>query len=98
MIYEGQILNLPKNKMKQNGNLESSFINDRMPNYDRVAYADLPASVKEKVDAYSQAIRDHKIKYTDVPALYRQQAYNQSMRDATTEAAPLVLTKALLAP
>lgn len=98
LIYVGQILNLPKDKMTQNGKLDKSVVSAKMPNYDRVAYAELPTSVKAKVDAYAQAIRDHKMKYTDVPVLYRQQAYNQSIRQATGEAAPLVATKVLMAP
>ena len=98
MIQAGQILNLPKDKMKQNGNLDSASVSAKMPNYDNVDYANLPASVKSKVDAYAQAIRDHKMKYTEVPVLYRQQAYNQSIRNRTNEAAPMVLTKVALAP
>jgi LysM repeat protein len=98
LIHEGQLLNLPKDKMKHNGKVEAASVSDKMPNYDRVDYAKLPASVKTKVDAYAQAIRDHKMKASDVPALYRQQAYNQSIRSATNEAAPMVATKALMAP
>lgn len=98
MIYEGQVLNLPKDKMKQNGKLDAASVSDKMPNYDQVAYAELPESVRAKVDAYASAINDHKIKYTDVPTLYRQQAYNQSIRQDTNNAAPMIATKALMAP
>ena len=98
LIHAGQILNLPKDKMKQNGKVEATTVSAKMPNYDRVDYASLPASVKQKVDAYAQAIRDHKMKTSDVPELYRQQAYNQSIRSATNEAAPLVATKVMMAP
>lgn len=98
LIREGQILNLPKDKMKQNGRIEATAVSAKMPNYDRVDYANLPASVKTKVDGYAQAIRDRKMKVSDVPALYRQQSYNQSIRSATNEAAPIVATKALMAP
>lgn len=97
LIRIGQVINLPES-VQAKATLPSTVVTAKMPNYDRTSYAELPESVRKQVDAYTQAVRDGKMNINQVPQLYKQQVYNNNIRQGTNEAAPYVAKHVMLAP
>ena len=97
-INAGDILVLPENASIPTLRMSPSTITASAPDYTSTDYANLPESVRAKVDAYAQAIKDHKITINQVPPLYRQQAYKQTVRGTMDEAGSQVADKVLMFP
>lgn len=97
LIRVGQEIRLP-GSVEARANLPGATVTAAAPNYDRTDFASLPQSVQQKVMAYSQAVKDGKMRFNDIPKLYQQQVYNQGIRNATNKAAPYVAKWVLAAP
>jgi len=97
-IRVNQILNLP-GSVEARSSLPAAVATAEAPTWnDKTAWANLPASVRQQVMAYTQAVNDGKMNFNSVPRKYQQHVFNQGIRNATTEAAPYVVKWGLLAP
>lgn len=97
LIHVGQEIRLP-GSVEARASLPGATVTAAAPNYDRTDFASLPQNVQQKVMAYSQAVKDGKMRFNDIPKLYQQQVYNQGIRNATNKAAPYVAKWVLAAP
>lgn len=98
LINVGQEIRLP-GSVEARSSIPAATVTAAAPTWnDRTSWADLPASVQQKVMAYTQAVKDGKMNLNSVPKQYQQHVYNQGIRNATDEAAPYVARWVMTAP
>lgn len=97
LIIAGKDLILP-DYVNAESSIQSAVKTDKMPNYDNISYNELSDNVKNKIDAYTQAFKDNKIKFNDIPKLYKQQVYNNYIRQGINNTAPYVAKNVLMSP
>lgn len=78
--------------------IKPAVITAEKQNYNNTDYNNLPKSVKDKVNAYTQAFNDNKIKFNEIPEQYKQQVYNNNIRQGVNKIAPHILKNVLLSP
>ena len=109
LIRPGQELDLPDPEY-YDGSIQPARATAERRDYSRTPINELPNTREvdmegnwipgyaDRVYAYAQAINDGSLTLDQVPEQYRQQAYNQSIRNTTNTAAPYVVKWVLGAP